>query len=95
MAFNCIIIQLADGFTIPATYGAQTPNGAESQDGKYLIIEKADDCDAAEIGYTPGMAYDLYITDHCPDAPDATETEIKTLLNDSGPNKFYPVVTFP
>lgn len=80
--YNYIICICADNYDYAANgYGVQN---SEDQSGTYCIIDKQDTTTAAQAGYTPGAAYPAWITTVCPNAPDATHTEAKSLIRTEG-----------
>lgn len=89
---NYIIIQLADGFAVPASYGTKF---STEQGNDFCLIENRTEDKATDIGYTPGAPFPAWITNICPNAPDCTLAEAQALIatfGASGSNWFAPIV---
>lgn len=78
---NYILLQQADGFSLPDEYGRQN---SEDQELKYLLVDNRDEKTAGDLGYIPGTDYDAYVLVLFPDAPNGTYSEADALQKSEG-----------
>lgn len=77
---NYIIEVLADGWDRPVSYNG----GSNDQSLIYSAIDNKTSTTAEDAGYVTVHIYPSWITDHCPNAPDASSSEIKSLVRTYG-----------
>lgn len=74
-----IIEYIADGSILFNDFD----KSANDKTNTYRVVGNGLGKTAAEIGYSPGVPYPDWIIEYCPNAPDATDDEIRNLFNNS------------
>ena len=74
--YNYILEVIADSWNRPASFGAQDSTDIN---GIYRVVDNKTNGTAASYGYETAHVFPSAITDICPNAPDCTHGEFKTL----------------
>ena len=76
-----ILEYITDGWVRPESFGEDFP---EDQGNSYAAVSNDQHGNAASYGYTTSHVYPTWVTDHCPNAPDANWDEMKSLMSTEG-----------